>query len=201
MLNLQLRPLVVRIASSWVENDITQLINQTVEGDIDSGQLDYDRLVSLEKDSAGQISALKANMGALNRLRSSIALEVLAKTKEMTQADLKIPLGNLTGSTLLSGYGPRVKVQVLSVGSVSAWFENEFESTGINQTRHQIILRIVTKVELLIPGGIYTQDVESRITVAETVLMGQIPQNYTYFSQFDTAEEAADAYNDYAAGE
>ena len=39
----------------------------------------------------------------------------------------------------------------------------------------------------------------NKITVAESILMGDVPSHYSYFSQFDTAREAADAQRDYSA--
>lgn len=199
MINARIRPIVITVVSSGVENDVAKMINRVAEESLESGAFDYSELVTLQTDEAGQITALETNMGRLNGLRSLIVQELIQELDQLAVGELSIPVGNLTGSTVLSGHGPRIPVQVLSVGSVSSWFENQFTSAGINQTRHQVVMHIAVSVDLLLPGGIYTHPVESAITVAETVLLGQVPENYTYFSQFDTAREAADAYQDYGA--
>jgi hypothetical protein len=42
--------------------------------------------------------------------------------------------------------------------------------------------------------------VETPVNVAETVIVGSVPSNYTYFSQFDTPEEAAGYFFDFGTG-
>ena len=91
-------------------------------------------------------------------------------------------LGSLTGSPLLAGRGPRISVRMESVGSSSARFENQFESAGINQTKHRIVLRIDVYVSILLPGYSTVTQVTNEITVAETVIVGEVPGTYTYFA-------------------
>jgi hypothetical protein len=77
-----------------------------------------------------------------------------------------------------------------SVGSSSAKFENQFQSAGINQTNHQIILKVDVKVSILLPGYTTATTVSTAVTVAETVVVGAVPETYTYFSTApDTYEE------------
>jgi sporulation protein YunB len=200
LFNLQMRPLIVNMAAAKVDNAVSLAVSEVVANDITLGVVSYDDLISFETDSTGQIVALKSNMGETNLLRVHILHRLISELNQLTVEELRIPMGNLTGNMLLSGLGPAVPVRVVSVGSVSTGFENEFSTAGINQTRHQIVLTIAVKVNLLLPGGITQHTVNSRITVAETVLMGQVPENYTYFSQFDTAKDASDQYFDYGAG-
>ena len=68
-----------------------------------------------------------------------------------------------------------------SVGSSSARFENQFTSAGINQTNHRILLHIDVSVSILLPGFTAATKVSNTVTVAETVIVGGVPQTYTYF--------------------
>ena len=85
-------------------------------------------------------------------------------------------------AALLAGRGPRIKVRMESVGSSSARFENEFSSAGINQTNHRIVLHIDVSVAILLPGFTTATQVSNAVTVAETVIVGTVPDTYTYFS-------------------
>ena len=77
-----------------------------------------------------------------------------------------------------------------SVGSSSAWFENQFADAGINQTRHEIVLHVDVAVSILLPGVTTAARVANAVTVAETVIVGNVPQTYTYFStQPETYQE------------
>ena len=83
-----------------------------------------------------------------------------------------------------------ISVRMESVGSSSAKFENQFQSAGINQTNHQIILKVDVKVSILLPGYTTATTVSTAVTVAETVVVGAVPETYTYFSTaLDTYEE------------
>ena len=82
-----------------------------------------------------------------------------------------------------------------SVGSSTAWFENQFISAGINQTRHNIVLHIDVDVSILLPGFTAVTRVSNSFTVAETVIVGSVPDTYTYFATApDAYEEDAKNY-------
>lgn len=197
----QLRPLVVELAGVEVSNRVTRLINETVHQDVADGLLDYECLVSFERDENGQITALKSDMAASELLRTHVTDHLLEGLEQLGQADFSIPIGTLSGSVLLAGFGPSIPVRVVSAGAVSAEFENRFSSAGINQTRHQILLNVEVEVSLVLPGGVEHRQVSTQVVVAETVLLGQVPDSYTYFSQFDNAKDASDSYFDYGANQ
>ena len=121
-------------------------------------------------------------MAAFNRLQTDILDIILTRLAEVSDTELSIPLGTLTGSALLAGRGPRINVRMESVGSSSAHFENAFASAGINQTKHQIMLNVDVSVSILLPGFTTATKVSNAFTVAETVIVGAVPDTYTYFS-------------------
>ena len=140
---------------------------------IDSGQIAYEQLVSYEKDNEGRITMVRSNMAAFNRLQSQILDLILGRIDQVSARELSIPVGSLTGSPLLAGRGPRISVRMESVGSSSA---------RINQTKHRIVLRIDVYVSILLPGYSTVTQVTNEITVAETVIVGEVPGTYTYFA-------------------
>ena len=192
--SLQMRPLVERMAVTRVENTVNRIVSEAVDEAITSGKLSYDRLISFEKDADGRITAVHSNMAAFNRLQAEILDIVLARIEQVSARELSIPIGSLTGTPLLAGRGPRIRMRMESIGSSSAEFQNQFETGGINQTRHQIILEINVSVSILLPGFTTATKVSSAITVAETVIVGAVPETYTYFHTTDTdyIEDAKD---------
>ena len=168
----QMRPLLGSLASTRVSNAVNRIVYQAVNEAIDSGQIAYEQLVSYEKDNEGRITMVRSNMAAFNRLQSQILDLILGRIDQVSARELSIP--------------------VESVGSSSARFENQFESAGINQTKHRIVLRIDVYVSILLPGYSAVTQVSNEITVAETVIVGEVPDTYTYFSTVP-AEYDADA--------
>ena len=178
----RLKPLLAQMAKAKVSNSVTRVVCDAVNEAVNSGKICYNELVSFEKDYEGHVTALHSNMAACNRLQSEILDTIVERMGEISSRELSIPLGNLTGSPLLAGRGPRFHIKMESMGSSSARFENEFISAGINQTRHQIILHIDVYVTILLPGATTVAKVSNAITVAETVIVGSVPQTYTYFT-------------------
>jgi len=81
-----------------------------------------------------------------------------------------------------------------SVGSSTANLRNEFTSSGINQTRHQIIMDVDVRISVLLPGCVTSVPVSQSFSVAETVLVGAVPENYTYFSAREDLTSTAEDY-------
>ena len=186
----QLRPLLTSLATTRVSNTVNRIVSEAVTEAIDSGELRYDRLISFEKDAEGRVTAVHSDMAAFNRLQSAILDIILTRVDQVSARELSIPVGTLTGSALLAGRGPRISVRMESVGSSTAWFENDFASAGINQTKHQIVLNIDVVVSILLPGFTTATKVSNAVTVAETIIVGSVPETYTYFSTApDTYEE------------
>ena len=82
-----------------------------------------------------------------------------------------------------------------TIGTATAKFRDKFTAAGINQTKHQILLDVDVYVTILLPGITTYTKVSNEISVAETVIVGSVPQTYTYFSTTeDKIEDYADEY-------
>lgn len=192
---LHMKPVVVDLATARTSNAVNRIVVAAVNDAVDSGRIDYEQLVDFDKDAEGHVTALRSNMAAFNRLQASIADDILQRMAEVSSTDLAIPIGTLTGSPLLAGRGPCLRVRMQSVGTATARFDNQFSSAGINQTRHRIILDVDVHVSILLPGLTTYTKVSNEISVAETGIVGGVPETYTYFSTTpDEVENYADEY-------
>ena len=192
---LHMKPVVVDLATARTSNAVNRIVVAAVNDAVVSGRIDYEQLVDFDKDAEGHVTALRSNMAAFNRLQASIADDILQRMAEVSSTDLAIPIGTLTGSPLLAGRGPCLRVRMQSVGTATARFDNQFSSAGINQTRHRIILDVDVHVSILLPGLTTYTKVSNEISVAETVIVGGVPETYTYFSTTpDEVENYADEY-------
>ena len=181
MISSQLRPLLESLAVTRVSNSVNRIVIEAVDEAIQNGSISYEQLISFEKDTEGRITAVHSNMAVCNRLQAEILDIILERISQVSAKELSIPIGTLTGSALLAGRGPRVSVRMESIGSSSARFQNAFSSAGINQTNHRIILYIDVSISILLPGFTTATKVSNAVTVAETVIVGSVPETYTYF--------------------
>ena len=181
-ISAQMRPLLENLATARVSSAVTRIVSEAVYEAIENGEIQYDGLVTLEKDSQGKVTAVRSNMAAFNHLQAEILDTILTRVGQVSARELSIPVGTLTGSALLAGRGPRITVRMESLGTSAARFDNAFTSAGINQTRHQIMLNVDVYVSVLLPGFTTATKVSNSFTVAETVIVGAVPDTYTYFS-------------------
>ena len=192
---VRIRPMVTRLAESRATNRVNRIVAEAVSDAVASGQVDCSRLITFEKDSGGKVTALRSNMPEFNRLQTLISDAVLERLSEMSPVDLSIPLGTLTGSNLLAGRGPYIHVRTQSVGTATAKLRNTLTAAGINQTKHQVLLDVEVYVTVLLPGFATSVQVNNELCVAETVIVGNVPETYTYFSTTeDKVEDYADEY-------
>jgi len=176
-LGLAFRSLVTELAVSSARDVVVTSINAIVKDIMTDPSFDASQLVRLEKASDGGIAAITTNVAEVNTLAAQVLERAVAQTAEQT-VSVDIPLGNLVGSALLLGKGPRIPVHVVMLSSSVAGFRSELTSAGINQTRHQILLDLHVEVSLLMPWRTVGSQVETEILVSETVIVGAVPDSY-----------------------
>ena len=178
--NACLRPAVETLAVSDAVNRVSLAISQSVARCVSEQGVTYSDLVSIETDAAGNVTSLTRDLASASRLNALLVEYITEDLGQLQQEEFGIPLGTLTGWEIFSGKGPVIEVELLSAGDVTTRFRHNFEQAGINQTLHQMILDVSVTVYLLIPGETLSTQVDSEICVAETVIVGQVPETYLY---------------------
>ena len=153
-----------------------QITEETVKEFL--GSVEYDSLINLTYNNEGKIVGIHANIIQMNKLSSGIAYKIQERLTNLEKVDVEIPLARLIGANVFSGYGPSIKVKIVPFGNIVADFKTDFESVGINQTRHTIYIDIASTVTIVAPFNIDSVTAKSVVTVAETVIVGDIPETY-----------------------
>ena len=169
---------ITNFAQTQVANSTSDLINDAVAKQISDGHIAYDRIVYFEKDLNGRITALKTNIGEVNTLKTETLNIINEEILESDSSDMGIPIGSLILPEFLSGRGPKIPVQVLSVRNSDATFESNFTHAGINQTMHQLNMSVLVDVAVLVLGRTVNFTVSSQVVVAETIIVGDVPDTF-----------------------
>lgn len=169
---------ICNLAESQVRNATSDLINDAIDCQIESGNIRYDRIVYFEKDLDGRITALKTNMTEVNRLKTDILNLINDEILALDTADITIPIGSLIFPEFFSGRGPGIPIQVLSIRNSDGSFKSYFSEAGINQTLQQLTMDVCVDVSVLVLGKTECFTVSSQVVVAETVIVGQVPNTY-----------------------
>ena len=169
---------ICSMAQTQVRNTTSDLINDSIDAQIELGNIHYDRIVYFEKDLDGNITALKTNMAEVNRLKTAILNLVNDEILAVDTSQLSIPLGSLVLPEIFSGRGPVIPVEIIAIRNSDGSFGSSFSEAGINQTVHQITMEVVVDISVLILGKTEDFTVSSQVVVAETVIVGQVPNTF-----------------------
>lgn len=176
-LEANLTEVVLSLAQAQARALAVQALNKTADEVVLSG-VTYDQLMAVTMDDSGQIRLIQANTPEMNLLATRASAAAQQKIASLEQQSLYVPLGSALGMTLFAGAGPLIEVRILPVGAVNAGFSTEFETAGINQTRHRISLTLTAQVELVIPTGAMQVEAVTQVAVAESIIVGQVPDSY-----------------------
>ncbi len=179
LIDTRVRPVIQSVSSYQARVFATKAINDAIAQELAGENIRYDNLVMISQNETGGITAIQTDMVALNRLRSSATEAVLDCLAQMEQQSIEIPIGTLSGIQFFSGRGPTVEFKVVPAGFLQTQLENRFDSAGINQTRHQIMLNMNMNVIAIIPGYSVTTEVTVNFCLAETVVVGVVPDAFT----------------------
>lgn len=178
VLEWKLRPAVAEIARTQVQNTMVAAIEQAVTQALVGRDVSYRDFVTIQRDDTGAITALSTRTAQMNLLRSELAGVILEALEGVDVSAIRLPLGSLFDFEPFWARGPELQVRAMTVGSVSAEFDSEFSSAGVNQTIHRIWLEVVVPMTALLPGMELDLTVRTRLPLAETVIVGQVPNTY-----------------------
>ena len=169
---------IVELTRTQVTNSTSDLINDAIAQQVAGGLIQYDRIVYFEKDVNGKITALKTNIGEVNKLKTDTLNVINDEILANDHSQMGIPLGSLFLPELFSGKGPEIPVKILSIRNSDATFESTFSHAGINQTMHQLRMCVLVDVAVLVLGETVSFAVESDVVIAETIIVGAVPDTF-----------------------
>ncbi|MED9821146.1 MAG: sporulation protein YunB [Christensenellales bacterium] len=171
------RPLVFSLAEARSAAMASQVLSGALAEAIGDG-VTYEELMNVRMDDRGQVALLSANTVMMNRLAARAGEAALRRLNNMSSERVTVPLGAVLGTTLFAGNGPGVPVSIVPIGSIATDFATEFEACGINQTRHKVFLKVTASVRIVIPAGAKTTQVSANMLVAESIIVGAVPEGF-----------------------
>lgn len=175
---IRYRDAVGDLARTQVQNITSDLINDAIDVQIESGKIQFERIVYFEKDLNGRITALKTNISEVNRLKTDILNLINDEILALDTSDLSVPIGSMILPELFSGKGPGIPVHILAIRNSDASFESYFTEAGINQTLQQLTMNVLVDVSVLVLGQTERFAVSSQVVVAETIIVGDVPDTF-----------------------
>ena len=183
LLEAKLRPVVAEVAAAQTQNTMTAVVEHAVTASLAERQVSYSDFVTIQREEKGSITALTTDMARMNLLRAEFTTAILEALEGVDISDIQIPLGSLFNLEPLWAKGPSIKVRAMTVGTVQTEFDSQLTSAGVNQTLHRIWLDVSVPMTLMLPGGEVETNLNTRLCVAETVIVGKVPDTYLQIGQ------------------
>lgn len=171
-----INPIIDELCIDKAKNIATKISNE--EATVVMDKYCYDDLITIIRDSDGNIKILKTNTKNINQIMSDIPVSMLEKFKQSENTNISIYLGSILGTKLFSATGPKINIRIANVGNVDTKLKSEFTSQGINQTLHRIYLELNCEVTILTPYDTIKQKIDNQVLIAESVIVGDVPYSY-----------------------
>ena len=168
-------PTVEALVTMELDNETSNLINDAVDAYLAGGGIGYEDLVTLERTADGGVAAARIDLLAVNRMKSTILSELDERIPDRVRQSVRVPLGNVVMPSLFSGRGLGLPVRVVNLRSTNAELESSFSHAGVNQTLHTLALRVEVDLLLLTPAGLLSRQVSATVPIAQTIIVGDVP--------------------------
>ena len=153
-------------------------INQACNEELSAWPVSYRQLATVVRDSSGAVVSVEVDPAAVNDVSARLTLAANAALERMSLKKVRVPLGTVLGSNFLAGRGPLIGFYIQPASYVESSFLSSLEGAGFNQTMHNLVLRMTVVVETFSAGYHTSQTVISDMILAQTVIVGEVPDFY-----------------------
>ncbi|MGI6701595.1 MAG: sporulation protein YunB [Christensenellales bacterium] len=181
------RPVIATMCEAEVRALAVSGINNAIHIVIDEG-LNYQDFVSIQRNNDNEITMIQLNFVKINRLARDLANLSEASIKTINEQTVELPLGAFTGSPVLAGFGPKIDIKLLPIGSVMCDFISNFDDMGINQTRHRLYVDIKTTICIVLPLDDIPLEIDMKVMVVENIIIGEVPETFVKTTQAELDE-------------
>ena len=186
-------PLLVSSCKTAAGSRATHIVNEEVKSVMEN--YNYNDLIEIEKDSSGNVVLMKSNTVLINKITSEITTNIQKKIDNTPTIMVYINYGSISGVRIFKNLGPKFDVELEAAGKIDTDLQSEFESVNVNQTIHKIYLKLATSINILTPVGVYGKEVESRVLLAEAVIVGEVPETYYNLENIEEQKDTMELIN------
>jgi len=165
-------------------------------------ELEFDDLFVISKNSDEEIQTVDFDPVVVNNVLNSITETIIAHFKAIEEGNLQtidlsnsllinvdidklkkgivaeIPIGVITGNTLLSNLGPKLPVKLSVVGEIESELNTEIKYYGINNALITVYVNIQVSEQIYMPIATGKVVITQKIPIAIKLMQGIVPNVY-----------------------
>lgn len=173
------RPIMTAFAESQAVWTATKIANRTVAQVLQEYADVYKDTISVTYDEKSKVSSVYTNTSVLNTIRTLVTDRAIVAMEEFSTLSVALPLGTLLGWDWMSGFGPLITFPVSYTATVVSGVSSTLVAEGINQSKYQVLVHLEISMYVVSPAGSSTVSACMSYPMAETVLLGEVPDNLT----------------------
>ena len=174
----KLRPVFLNAFTPYAVNIGSDAINFTVAEYFDKNNYEYFDYVNLSFNNDNEITSVQTNSSLINKVKAELSIALQEAVAKLKSSEILIPFGSVFDNIVLHGIGPDIKVKVAAAEITDLNFNDAFETVGINQVRHKIYIDVYVTISVNCASMSKSEVIHDIIPVAETVIVGDVPQYY-----------------------
>lgn len=191
------REILMNYAKSVASARVNTILNDAVYDYLGQNGVEYSSLTDFTY-SGDTVSSVKYNTVLINRIKSGIVSLIQKKVANQSEISVGVPVGTIIGNSFTYNRGPEIKTDVKISSHVKSKMISSFESAGINQTLHGILLNLDIDIYLVSPWYRTSSNVTSEFIITETIIVGKVPEAYTVVIESES-DNTGGLINDYGA--
>jgi sporulation protein YunB len=171
-------PIIREIAAAKVKAAAGRIINDAIISQVAQNESVFDGIETIERKESGEVSSVELNPLKMNALKAAVTREIQEKFSQIDAKEIYVPLGSALKNEMFAGRGPKIPVKIITLSTLEMNLLSEMVSCGINQSKHEIILRVKANICAILPAGKIETEATSQIPVSETIIIGDTPRFY-----------------------
>ena len=173
------RPILTAFAESEAVWIATCVANETIATVLAEQSAMCSEMVKVNYTDQGQLSSVIPNSTAINSLRTIITDATMERLESTELLPVSIPTGTVLGSEWFSGWGPTISFPISFTATVLSDVSSTLEAVGMNQSMYRVLIHLDISLYVVSPGGRSSVGTQMSFPMAETVLLGEVPDNLT----------------------
>ena len=171
------------------------ILNNATKKNIDNFNIENLFIITKEKDN---IKTIDFNSKEVNKLLTNITYYIQDYFKKIEEGNLndlelgyyydnnnlkkgiiyEIPIGALSGNSLLTNIGPKIPVKINLYGEIISKIETKITNYGINNALIEVFVNINIKTKVILPFTSEINDIKISIPIAIKLIEGNVPNYY-----------------------
>lgn len=160
---------VIEIATAVIEFAVKEKIATNPE---------FSQLFTKVTDINGKIQAITLDAKAANRVQVETTDHVRNSLTKLSTEKITVPLGVALNSSILASLGPNIPITLVPIGATHVEVIPELRQQGINMVLFTINLKITTNLQIVIPFSSDEAVVDHHVTIAQELIIGEVPVYY-----------------------